>query len=57
MLSIDPNGKLQAAWNKLLANGVSEETLQVVTDINGYSISTLDDIAHAVFGEHLEDLR
>lgn len=52
MLSIDPDGKLQVAWNKLLANGVSEETLQVMTDI-----TTLDDIAYAVFGEHLEDLR
>lgn len=30
--------------------GVSEETLQVVTDINGYSLETLNDVLYAVTG-------
>ena len=30
--------------------GVSEETLQVVTDINGYSMEVLNDILSAVTG-------
>lgn len=39
--------------------GVSEETLQVVTDINGYSEQTMLDILYAVTGyrnfEQLEE--
>ena len=38
-------------WNMLLEMGVSEETLQVVTDINGYSEETMKDILYAKFGE------
>ena len=30
-------------WDKLLELGVSEQTLQIVTDINGYSQETLLD--------------
>ena len=30
--------------------GVSKETLQVVTDINGYSLETLNDVLYAVTG-------
>lgn len=37
-------------WDKLIEMGVSEETLRVVTDINGYSGETLDDVLYAVFG-------
>ena len=38
-------------WDFLLEEvGVSEETLQVVTDINGYTIDTLNDILYAVTG-------
>lgn len=40
----------QEAWDKLLEMGVSEETLQVVTDINGYSMDTLRDILYATQG-------
>lgn len=32
--------------------GVSEETLQVVTNINGYSEETMCDILYAVTGYH-----
>lgn len=38
-------------WNTLLEMGVSEETLQIVTDINGYSEETMEDILYAKFGE------
>jgi hypothetical protein len=38
-------------WDYLLDNSlVSEETLQVVTDINGYSAETLESILYAVTG-------
>lgn len=38
-------------WDYLLENvGVSEETLQVVTDINGYNEQTMCDILYAVTG-------
>lgn len=37
-------------WDALLDMGVSEETLQIVTDINGYSESTMCDILYAVTG-------
>lgn len=38
-------------WEWLLEDvGVSEETLQVVTTINGYSVETLNDILYAVTG-------
>ena len=39
-------------WDALLDMGVSEETLQIVTDINGYSESTMCDILYAVTGYH-----
>ena len=37
-------------WEVLSAYGVSEQTLQVVTDINGYSEETMLDILYAVTG-------
>ena len=37
--------------------GVSEEALQLVTNINGYSLDTLNDVIYALFGYHsLEQL-
>ena len=49
-------------WNKILERGiVSEETLQIVTDINGYSIETLNDVIYAATGyrnlEQMGDLK
>lgn len=38
-------------WNMLLEMGVSEETLQVVSCINGYNEETMEDILYAKFGE------
>lgn len=37
-------------WNMLIDMGVSEETLQIVTDINGYNQQTMEDILYAKFG-------
>lgn len=37
-------------WDVLMEMGVSEQTLQVVTDINGYSEQTMCDILYAVSG-------
>lgn len=37
-------------WDKLKELGVSEQTLQVVTSINGYSEETMLDILYAVTG-------
>lgn len=46
-------------WEKLESLGVSEQTLQIVTDINGYSEESLLDILYAFTGyrnfEQLED--
>lgn len=46
-------------WDRLLDLGVTEQTLQVVTDINGYCEETMLDILYAVTGyrnfEQLEE--
>lgn len=40
------------AWDYLTETvGVSEETLQVVTAINGYTVDTLKDVLYAVAAE------
>ena len=38
------------AWDTLLSLGVSEQTLQIVTSINGYSLDTMNDILYAHTG-------
>ena len=47
-------------WEELENLGVCEQTLQIVTDINGYSEETLLDILYAQTGyrnfDQLEDL-
>ena len=37
-------------WETLEKMGISEQTLQIVTDINGYSEETMEDILYAGFG-------
>lgn len=37
-------------WDELLNLGVSEQTLQIVTNINGYRTDTLEDILYAHTG-------
>jgi hypothetical protein len=52
--------KIEQMWDWLLDTGIAtEEELQLVTDINGYSIETLNDVLYARTGyrdqEQLED--
>lgn len=47
--------RLGKMWETLLDLGVSEETLQVVTDINGYNERALLDILYATQGENMFD--
>ena len=46
---------IEQMWEKLLEIGVSEETLRVVADINGYSEETMEDVLYAVTGERSFD--
>lgn len=40
----------EQAWDTLEAMGVSEQTLQIVTSINGYTLDTLEDVLYAYAG-------
>jgi hypothetical protein len=51
----DEEWTVETAWDKLLDLGVSEETLQVVTDINGYRLDVLEDVLYATQGYHSFD--
>ena len=43
--------KVNKLWEQILErNIVSEETLRIVTDINGYNIETLNDVIYAATG-------
>jgi hypothetical protein len=42
--------ELDRAWDELLELGVSEQTLQIVTSINGYTLDTLRDVLYAHTG-------
>ena len=44
------NLTINEMWDKLLDLGVSEQTLQVVTDINGYNEQSMRDILYSVTG-------
>lgn len=47
---------LEEAWDYLIETGLaSEDTLRVVTSINGYSLDTLEDVLYAVAGYHSFD--
>lgn len=39
----------EQAWNTLDAMGVSEQTLQIVTSINGYTLDTLDTLEDVLY--------
>lgn len=41
---------INEAWELLIEMGVSEETLQTVTDINGYNMEAMTDILYSRFG-------
>ena len=53
------NNELTQAWDKLIELGVTEQTLQIVTSINGYRLETLLDVLYAHTGyrsfDQLED--
>ena len=43
-------------WDFLIERGIaSEETLQVITSINGYSLGTLNDVLYTVTGYRTMD--
>lgn len=42
------NLTINEMWDSLLDLGVSEQTLQVVTDINGYNEQSMKDILYSV---------
>lgn len=41
---------INSAWDDLLELGVSEQTLQIITRINGYSMDVLTDVLYAFSG-------
>lgn len=46
-----PEQKIELLWSYLVdVVHVSEETLHIVTDINGYSIETLEDVLYVKTG-------
>ena len=47
-LYTDP--QITEAWDKLEKLGVSEQTLQIVTSINGYTLEALEGILYAHAG-------
>ena len=44
------NLSINEMWDTLLEIGVSEQTLQVVTNINGYNEQSMKDILYVVTG-------
>jgi predicted ATPase len=44
------NDKVGNLWDKLIELGISEDTLQIITNINGYNEDTLNDVLYAKFG-------
>ena len=44
------NLSINEMWDTLLELGVSEQTLQVVTDINGYNEQAMKNILYSVTG-------
>ena len=44
------NEETKLAWEILRDCGISEETLQCITDINGFNLKTLNDVCYWRFG-------
>ena len=43
--------KIDKLWDRIVNAGIaSEDTLRVITAINGYSVETLNDVIYAVSG-------
>ena len=53
------NDDVNEAWDILMNMGISEETLKIITSINGYNMETMEDVLYAAFGyrsfDQLED--
>ena len=47
--------EISKMWDELISMGVSEQTLQIVTDINGYNKWTMHDVLYAFTGENTFD--
>lgn len=47
--------ELYEMWDELISMGVSEQTLQIVTDINGCNERTMRDVLYAFAGENTFD--
>ena len=45
-----PPFTIEKAWDKLLRLGVNDQTLQIVTRINGYSMETMESVLYAHTG-------
>lgn len=41
---------VELAWENLVNLGVSEETLRIITAINGYNMETMEDVLYVVTG-------
>lgn len=41
---------IENAWDTLLEMGVSKQTLNIVTSINGYTLETLENVLYAHTG-------
>lgn len=41
---------IEEMWDRLLELGVSEQTLTIITEINGYTKETLCDVLYCVTG-------
>lgn len=46
---------VERAWDTLIDMGTSEEALQLVSKINGYSLETMESVLYAVYGYHSFD--
>jgi len=45
------NDRINEVWDYIIDSGIAtEETLQVITNINGYSEETLNDVIYCVTG-------
>lgn len=42
--------ELNEMWDKLMELGVSEQTLSIITDINGYNAQTMRDVLYTHTG-------
>lgn len=47
--------EISEMWDELVSMGVSEQTLQIVTDINGYNKRTMHDVLYAFAGGNTFD--